>query len=144
MASGTGSQVIVTRPFPDFAVTFAGGAGSSSSAAIESPAPHSPWVPSMVRCVRSDGNISLSSQVLIMIWWCILLLKHPVRKTKGLSMTYNWISKFSKAAERESRNRMACCGHASVDRYPMMPKKLLSSSKLRQHARADTSSTLLI
>ena len=25
MASGTGSQVIVTRPFPDFAVTFAGG-----------------------------------------------------------------------------------------------------------------------
>jgi len=26
----------------------------------------------------------------------------------------------------------------------MMPTKLLSSSKLRQHARADTSSTLLI
>src|SRR6476660_947440 len=83
MASGTESQVMVTRPFPDFAATFAGGGGSSSSAAIASPAPHSPWIPSMVTCVRLRRNISSSSQALI-IWWCILLLQPPGQKKQGV------------------------------------------------------------
>src|SRR5215510_2470170 len=121
MASGTGSQVMVTRPFPDFAATFAGGGGSSSSAAIESPAPHSPSIPSMVICVRLHRNISSSSQALI-IWWCLLLLQPPgLRKQgvfQGLRIGFLSLTKRRKESQRGSGNgtRVVQCSRNTHDK----------------------------